>query len=548
MEHAVNFEARLLAHLQESDQVSIADLKRAQAAATATGKRLDEALVELGFLTESGLNRMLNINFDVPIFQQEDLPKEPWLVDHLRPTYLARNKVFPVSVEGGFLTLAMVNPFDDFTAKVIALKVELSVKRVSIEQTTFDQIFETLYGQVPGFSPTVHEFSDADNLDNSDIEVLMDSASDAPVIRFVQEMIRQATLAGASDIHLKPNRNGADLYFRIDGMLVQQESPARQMVSGIASRLKILANLDIAERRLPQDGRVRATVAGQAVDLRLSTMPQIHGEGIVLRILSREVQKTTLKELGFSIQVQTGLNELFSQTEGLVLVTGPTGSGKSTTLYAALRRLTRPGLNIVTIEDPVEYRIDGISQIQVDEKVGLTFPRILRSLLRQDPDIILVGEIRDGETARIAVQAALTGHLVLATLHTNSACAAIPRLVDMGVEPYLLPAVLRGVLAQRLLRSACSHCSFINESGLRHAGTGCEHCSDTGYEGRIAVGELLILDAGLTESLITSRDPEAIMPQLAERGFVPLREDVRERVKSGQIERQESTRILNAAE
>jgi general secretion pathway protein E len=312
-------------------------------------------------------------------------------------------------------------------------------------------------------------------------------------------------------------------------------APELRMFPNVISRLKILAGLDIAERRLPQDGRIRVNVAGKPIDIRISTMPHVNGESAVLRLLARELAVSNLSELGFSPAIEEGLIRLFRASDGLILVTGPTGSGKSTTLHAALKQLIRPEVNVVTIEDPVEYRVDGAAQIQIDEKVGLTFPRALRSLLRQDPDIILIGEIRDAETARIAVQAALTGHLVLATLHTNSAPAAIPRLIDMGVESYLLPAVLRGVLSQRLVRRLCSTC----HGKARGSDTGaCPGCGGSGYTGRVAVGELLQLDPGIAEWL--TGNPEFSGEQierLRRGGYRPLREDAQAKLAAGEIAR-----------
>jgi general secretion pathway protein E len=380
---------------------------------------------------------------------------------------------------------------------------------------------------------------------DADVTALRDSASDAPVVRFVQETIRAAVAEGASDIHLKPLPHGAEMFFRIDGRLERRRAPEAALYASVISRTKILANLDIAERRLPQDGKLAVTVAGETIDVRVSTMAHVHGEGAVLRLLSRQLVRTSLGDLGFSPHIEMGLQRLMAMSEGLIVVTGPTGSGKSTTLHALLQQLVRPDLNIVTVEDPVEYRVDGISQIQVDEKVGLTFPKILRSLLRQDPDIILIGEIRDAETASIAVQAALTGHLVLATLHTNSALAAVPRLIDMGVEPYLLAAVTKGVLAQRLMRRRCTEGTDAPRTDLRlvpdHATAmlhdpHCSHCGGSGYAGRVAVGELALLDSELVEALAVSLTlPRDLELRLQRNGFVPMREDAAARMRAGEI-------------
>lgn len=498
----------LSAALESGGPVSPADLLRARNAAEAAHERLDQALVGLGLLTEAQRGQLLAQLFGVEALAPDEAPTEPVLPELLRAGYLATASVLPVRADAQSLVLAMVDPFDDFAASALALKTGRQVRRKRIGRADFANLFAALYG-TDAVAAGMQDAGPAE-AESSDIDVLRDAASDAPVIRFVQEAIGSAVTQGASDIHLRPTRTGAEMLFRIDGELRPQVPPEGRTLPSIVSRLKILANLDISERRLPQDGRIRANVAGRPVDIRLSTMPHVHGEGAVLRLLSRELAAGSLGELGFSSGIDAGLARLFAATDGLVLVTGPTGSGKSTTLHAALKQLIRPGLNVVTIEDPVEYRVDGAAQIQVDEKLGLSFPRVLRSLLRQDPDIILVGEIRDAETARIAVQAALTGHLVLATLHTNSAPAAVPRLIDMGVEPYLLAAVLRGVLAQRLVRRAGG--------------------------GRVAVGELLLLDAALTEQLSTGAPTPALRERLAATGYRPLIEDARQRLADGEID------------
>lgn len=519
------FAPKLAAFLSQHAAVRPDDLARAQAAAEIADKRLDQALLDLGLLTEAALREVLAQQFGVADVLPGEFPRAPVLSDELSPHFLAAAGALPLSAASDALTLAMVDPFDDFTATAIALKTGRSIVRRRISRQRFEATMAEVYGVAfaPEQSSVDEEASEASS---GDVELLRDAASDAPVIRFVQDALRAAVERQASDIHLRPMRSGAEMLFRVQGELVQQSPPEPRQFASIISRLKILAGLDISERRLPQDGRIRANVAGRPVDIRLSTMPHIHGEAAVLRLLSRELAVSGLSELGFSRDIQGQLENLFTAADGLILVTGPTGSGKSTTLHAALKQLIRPDLNVVTIEDPVEYRVDGAAQIQVDEKIGLTFPRVLRSLLRQDPDIILVGEIRDAETAKIAVQAALTGHLVLATLHTNSALAAVPRLVDMGVEPYLLGAVLRGVLAQRLVRRLCPHC----------AGGGCEHCNHSGTDGRVAIGELLLLDAELSEALAQSLELSPTQQErLRQAGYRPLRDDAEARVRSGEI-------------
>ena len=522
---AALFFAPALPSLLEADgRLHAADLLRAQAAAEAASKRLDQALLDLGLITETQLGELLQAGFGVAELGPEEVPAAAVLPGVVRPGYLATAQVLPVLADASSITVAMVDPFDDFAANAVALRTGRAVLRRRISRQRFEQMFAAHYGAAVALDPPGAGV-EASEAASGDVELLRDAASDAPVIRFVQDAIRLAVERGASDIHLRPTRNGAEMLLRIDGVLVPQAAPEAGTFASVVSRLKILASLDISERRLPQDGRIRANVGGRPVDIRLSTMPHIHGEAAVLRLLSRELAASRLADLGFSPEIEAGLERLFEATDGLILVTGPTGSGKSTTLHAALKQLIRPGLNIVTIEDPVEYRVDGAAQIEVDEKLGLSFPRVLRSLLRQDPDIILVGEIRDAETAKIAVQAALTGHLVLATLHTNSAPDAVPRLIDMGVEPYLLAAVLRGVLSQRLVR--------------RHGG------GDGGGPGRLALGELLLLDAELTSSLAQGRRLAAVSADRL--GYRRLADDARARLAAGEIDAADLRGLVDVA-
>ncbi|MEQ1901892.1 MAG: ATPase, T2SS/T4P/T4SS family [Devosia sp.] len=536
----MHIEARLREHIVSSNLLPPQDLRRALSAAETAHVRLDQALVELGLLTETKLAELLSAEFDIGTLAPGDIPAARLEVP-LAPSYLLAKSILPIATSESGLVLAMADPYDDFTARAVALKTGRTVTRKRIVRSVLDRTLSELYGDVLPPLETGEGERSPEVADGRDVVALRDAASDAPVVRFVQDTIRAAVIRGASDIHLKPLPHGAQMLFRIDGKLEAQAAPDARTYASVISRLKILANLDIAERRLPQDGKLSVTVGGEAVDVRISTMAHVHGEGAVLRLLSRQLVHTSLADLGFSSHIESGLQRLTAATEGLIVVTGPTGSGKSTTLHAILQRLIRPDLNVVTVEDPVEYRVDGISQIQVDEKAGLTFPTILRSLLRQDPDIILVGEIRDGETAAIAVQAALTGHLVLATLHTNSALAAVPRLIDMGVEPYLLAAVMRGALAQRLVRRRCPYCAGEHQElhlvyGPKDATTTCTHCGGKRLAGRVAVGELALLDNETIEALANSTSlPKHLEARLREQGFLPMREDAAQRLRTGEI-------------
>jgi len=374
------------------------------------------------------------------------------------------------------------------------------------------------------------------------VEDLLEAANDAPIIRMLNALLTQAAKDGASDIHIEPYERSSSVRFRVDGTLREVVQPNRALHAALISRLKIMAELDIAEKRLPQDGRISLRIGGRAIDVRVSTLPSAHGERAVLRLLDKTESKFTLEALGMSGAVLSAFNRLVHQPHGIVLVTGPTGSGKTTTLYASLGRIDTAGTNILTVEDPVEYELPGIGQTQVNAKIDLTFGKALRAILRQDPDVIMIGEIRDFETAQIAIQASLTGHLVLATLHTNDAPSAITRLIDMGVEPYLLSSSLLGAQAQRLVRKLCVHCKRQDGEGRWHP-VGCSACGSTGYKGRTGVYELMVVDDAL-RGLIHNRAAERELFTAARaQGFVPMRDDGQRLVAEGITSLEEVLRV-----
>jgi general secretion pathway protein E len=406
-----------------------------------------------------------------------------------------------------------------------------------------------LYGAAaaPSLAPA------AERVRSVDIERLADQAADAPVIRLVDRMIAEALAARASDIHLEPTEAGLRLRLRIDGVLRAREAPPAALHPALVSRIKVMAGLDIAEKRLPQDGRASASVQGRDIDVRVSTLPTVHGESVVLRLLDKAQAPLDLDALGFAADLRDGIDRVLRATSGIVLVTGPTGSGKTTTLYAALQRLDTDAANVVTVEDPVEYRLADINQIQVRPRIGLDFATVLRSVLRHDPDVVLIGEIRDSETARIAVQAALTGHLVLSTLHTNDAASAVTRLVDMGVEPYLITSTLRAVLAQRLVRRLCGKCCRqVPAAGLGQPGdgtlgvaAGCDACGD-GYRGRAAIGELLVMDEAQNRLVLGGADAGALRRQALAAGMRSLRDDGLVKAAAGETSLEEVLRVTQA--
>jgi general secretion pathway protein E len=374
------------------------------------------------------------------------------------------------------------------------------------------------------------------------VEDLLEAADDAPIIRMLNALLTQAAKDGASDIHIEPYERSSSVRFRVDGTLREVVQPNKALHAALISRLKIMAELDIAEKRLPQDGRISLRIGGRAIDVRVSTLPSSHGERAVLRLLDKTESRFTLEGLGMDGEVLASFAHLIQQPHGIVLVTGPTGSGKTTTLYASLGRVDTATTNVLTVEDPVEYELPGIGQTQVNPKIELTFGKALRAILRQDPDVIMIGEIRDFETAQIAIQASLTGHLVLATVHTNDAPSSVTRLIDMGVEPYLLSSSLLGVLAQRLVRKLCPRCRRQDEGGHWHP-VGCEHCAHTGYKGRTGVYELMAVDDTL-QTLIHSRAPDHDVVAAARRaGLRSMREDGERLVRDGVTSLEEVIRV-----
>lgn len=364
------------------------------------------------------------------------------------------------------------------------------------------------------------------------VEDLLEAADDAPIIRMLNALLTQAAKDGASDIHIEPYERSSSVRFRVDGTLREVVQPNKALHAALISRLKIMAELDIAEKRLPQDGRISLRIGGRAIDVRVSTLPSAHGERAVLRLLDKAESKFTLEGLGMSGHVLTRFERLIQQPHGIVLVTGPTGSGKTTTLYASLGRVDTATNNVLTVEDPVEYELPGIGQTQVNPKIELTFAKALRAILRQDPDVIMIGEIRDYETAQIAIQASLTGHLVLATVHTNDAPSAVTRLIDMGVEPYLLSSTLLGALAQRLVRKLCPECRKPDGAGLWHA-VGCPACNFVGYKGRTGVYELMVVDENIKTLIHEHASEQNLVAAARAAGLLSMREDGERLVREG---------------
>jgi general secretion pathway protein E len=504
-----------LAHLlMAQGQCDLKTLDRARRVAAESGQRLDSVMIQLGLVSERGLAECYAALLGTRLVTPERYPDEPLFPERLTTRFLRTARAMPIALEHDALVVAATDPLDPFTGAAIAAATGRRVVLEVAVPIEIEAAFDRLYRDEAATEATGGGEEGGEPLEE-DAERLKDLASEAPVIRLVNQMISRAVETQASDIHIEPFEDRLRVRYRYDGVLQEAESPPARLIAAITSRVKIMAKLDIAERRLPQDGRIKLAVRGQEVDFRVSTIPSLWGETVVMRVLDRAAVAFDYAKLGLPAPVIGKLTDALNLPNGIVLVTGPTGSGKTTTLYSGLMALNSIARKVVTVEDPIEYQLRGINQIQVKPQIGLTFATLLRSILRQDPDVIMVGEIRDLETAQIAVQAALTGHLVLSTLHTNSAAATITRLRDMGLEDYLLTAVLRGVLAQRLVRRLCNACK--REAGADPAlverfdlarrtnrrpvtlwhPVGCAQCRSTGYKGRLAIAEFLHPDANI---------------------------------------------------
>ena len=476
-------------------------------------ERIGSILIRTGFAAERDVIEALSVQMSLPIVQISDYPELPVMEERVSVRFIKESRALPLSEDEDQLVLAMVDPLDGYVLNAFRLVTGRAVVPRLAVPSELDAAFERLYGtgktsmdQIVGDAQTRD-----DDTGSEDLQQLKELASEAPIIRLVSLIISHALEARASDIHIEPFENRLIVRYRVDGVMHEVESPPRRFSAAVISRIKIMASLDIAERRLPQDGRIKLRIQGKEIDLRVSTVPIMHGESVVMRILDKSGTALDFATLGFDPAVLSRFQQVLMQPHGIVLVTGPTGSGKTTTLYTALDKLNNPDIKILTVEDPVEYQMEGINQIQVKPQIGLTFANALRSIVRQDPDVIMIGEIRDLETAQIAVQSALTGHMVLSTLHTNDAASTINRLLDMGMDDYLLTSTVNGILAQRLVRTLCSHCReahvalpevveemqlnrYTDASPVRlYRAVGCAECGNTGYSGRVSIVELLVM-------------------------------------------------------
>jgi general secretion pathway protein E len=530
---------RLGEMLMERKLITKEDLDRALELQKERGDKIGKTLVDLGFIAMRDVLAALSDQLHVPLVTIEGPPSASKEAETLSPRFLRQFKILPLSREDHTLTLAMADPLDFETMSSVRSCTGLKVSPVlAPEQEILDAI-DKYFGE----SAKAEGDLDPDSAQASeDLEHLRDMASEAPVIRLVNAIVAQAVEKRASDIHIEPFEKEFRVRFRVDGVLYNQESPPREMKAAMISRVKLMAKLNIAERRLPQDGRIKVKTLGREVDLRVSTLPTLFGESVVMRLLDRSATDFyDLGKLGFDAHMLQRMEFYTALPHGIFLVTGPTGSGKSTTLYSALKRINQSDKKIITIEDPVEYQMDGINQIHVNPQIGLTFAQGLRHIVRQDPDVIMVGEIRDRETADIAIRSSLTGHFVYSTLHTNDAPSAITRLTDMGVENYLITSSLVSVLAQRLVRVICKHCK--RPDGIRIApdgqevqsyrGAGCEHCFGSGYSGRVGIFELMELNEEIRRMIMKNADAADITHAARRNGMRSLREDGWMKVANG---------------
>ena len=556
--------------LAERGKLDAAAVARVRGVQGSSGERAAAIVTRLGLAGEGDVAAALAAELGITVVAPEDYPGRPVLADKVTESFLRKARVLPLSNSGPRLTLAMVDPHDRTAIEALqALVGKPIAPRVAVAaelEAALDRLYGTRrpgegLGRIAGaFDRLEHALGrDDKERQRADVERVREAGADAPAIQAVQALVARALAARASDIHIEPGADRLSVRLRVDGVLGEIDPPAAALHGAIVGRIKVLARLDVAERRLPQDGRARFIVGGREVDVRVSIMPSVHGESVALRLLDRTQAPLALDRLGFSSATLDGLARALIRPNGLVLVTGPTGSGKTTTLYAALGQLAAPERKIVSVEDPVEYQVPDITQIQVKPEIGLGFPVVLRSVLRHDPDVIMVGEIRDSETAQIAIQAALTGHLVLATLHTNSATGSIARLLDMGVPGYLVTATLGAVLGQRLVRRLCPSCSQPMEappgllerlglSGERHGlrrPVGCKACAGTGYAGRVAIGELLALTPGLQQLVVEGKDAATLHAAACAGGMRDLRAEGLTLALAGATSLEEVLRVTN---
>lgn len=516
-----------------------------------TNRRIGEIVVDEGLAEEQDIIDLLKVQMGIERVELEKLTIDPEIPMLITENLARRYNLIPIRMEGGRVTVAMDDPMNIVALDDVRIATGMAVEAVIASKSEITSAIDRFYRR-QNTERAIEEFKqqyqdDLTPQDQLDEESMM-KVNSAPMVRFIDSLIKQAITAKASDIHIEPYEKNVRIRFRVDGDLQEVFAPEKTSHSAIVTRIKIMGKMDIAEKRIPQDGRVNHTIDGRSVDMRVSTLPTAYGEKAVIRLLDTGGQVLTKEQLGFSPYDMKVFEKLIQYPYGIILVTGPTGSGKTTTLYAILSELNKIDRNIITVEDPIEYRMNGVNQVQVNPKAGLTFAAGLRSILRQDPDVIMIGEIRDAETAQIAVRAAITGHLVLATIHTNDTASTVARLVDMGTEPYLISGALVGIQAQRLLKKICKECktSYLaseeekrvlgepfDKDLILHKGAGCPVCNGTGYKGRTSVVEIMPVNLEIKELINRHASTEELRQCAAKNGMISLRQNAIQLVKQG---------------
>ncbi len=553
--------------LIEAGILSEEALEQAMVRQKETGHRLGQTMVELGLVSPEQIAAALSAQLGIPYVRLADYTITPDLIQKIPVQVAKRHKLIPIEEVGAKLIVAVADPLDITALDDLQLMLGLEIEPVIAAESDVMRAIEQQYGEAASQSVenVLQELTEQDVQLIQDVDGVLGGGtehvgSETPVIRLVNMIILQSLRDRASDIHIEPFEHRFQVRERIDGVLKELPSPPRALQSGIVSRVKVMADLNIAETRLPQDGRIRVKLAGKEIDIRVSSLPTMFGESVVLRLLDRTSSVLSIEQLGFQADDAEKLKRNLGASNGIVLVTGPTGSGKTTTLYAGVQEVNSPEIKLITVEDPVEYELKGLVQCQVNEKVGMTFAAALRSILRQDPDIILIGEIRDVETASIAIQSALTGHLVLATAHTNEAAGAITRLIDMGCEPFLLTSSIRAIVGQRLVRKICPACKEqydppaddLKKLGKRpeelkgqafYRGRGCTECATTGFRGRVGIYEVLELNNEINDLIVEKQPANIIHKKALEMGMRPMREDGWMKVLQGATSLDEILRV-----
>ncbi|MHB9131262.1 MAG: GspE/PulE family protein [Armatimonadota bacterium] len=554
--------------------VSDEDLERALQVQRSTHEPLGQLMLKMGLITETERSKALARQWGVPFVELQEDMLDQELLSTIPRHLIQRCRAVPIEKNGNRMKVAMVNPLDIFAIDQLRLVTGLEIDPVLTVEEDLNNVITNLMSSGDRMNETIRRVVDEANSDGQlefkqhkreeDITVdqLRELVDDAPIIQLVNMILHQALTEKASDIHVQPEATRVRVRYRIDGMLQDSTVVPKQVQAALISRIKVMAEMDIAEKRAPQDGRISVVMNERDYDLRVSTLPNVHGEKVVMRILDKAGISITLPKLGIPTSMLDQYDRLINRSYGIILVTGPTGSGKTTTLYATLNKLNSAEKNIVTVEDPVEYQLAGLTQSAVNVRAGMTFPNVLRTMLRQDPDIILVGETRDKETAIISVEAALTGHVVFSTLHTNDAPGAVARLTEMGIEPFLTASAVIGVLAQRLVRAICTRCKEAYTPSVEairrlnfpmdvedvtfYRGAGCSACRRTGYKGRIGVYELMVVDNDIRE-LILQKAPTHVIRQAAlDAGMISLKQDTMEKILQGITTMEEALRVIYA--